>query len=70
MPVLATKMEALELLVDATAALIDQRATDTLREKHGLIGHCHAIKRYLLLSQARARTCSPCMQHAVWLAFI
>ena len=55
------QMEALELLVDATAALIDRHVTDTLRAKHDLVGHCHAIKRYLLLSQARCAA-HPCMR--------
>lgn len=68
LPVLA-QMEELELVVDAASALIDRHVTDMLLSKCGLIGHCHAVKRYLLLSQARSCPCATllCRSEASWL---
>lgn len=43
----------LEALVDAAAAGIDRHVINVLLSKHRFVAHCDAIKRYLLLGQAR-----------------
>ncbi len=40
--------------MDAAAAGIDRHVTSVLLGKHRFVAHCDAIKRYLLLCQARA----------------
>ena len=39
--------------MDAAAAGIDRHVTSVLLGKHRFVAHCDAIKRYLLLCQAR-----------------
>ena len=39
--------------MDAAAAGIDRHVTSVLLGKHRFAAHCDAIKRYLLLGQAR-----------------
>lgn len=43
----------LEALVDAAAAGINRHVISVLLGKHRFAAHCDAIKRYLLLGQAR-----------------